>query len=226
MKRSIATMILSFGAAAMLAVPAFAQRPGGGFGGMGGGGGLGLLSNPGVQKELKLESDQTSKVEAIATSIREKHSNDFAKLRDLEGQERQEKAAELNKSVTSEVNKALADVLKPDQVKRFNQIRIQVQGLQAFADPDVQAKLNLDADQKQKIRSIAQDSQGQMREVFQSAGDDRAGARRKLAELRKENMDKALAVLTADQKSTWKDLTGEPFEVQFQGGPGGGRRPN
>ncbi len=40
--------------------------------------------------------------------------------------------------------------------------------------------------------------------------------------IRKESMDKALAVLSSDQKETWKDLTGEPFEVQF----GPPRRPN
>ena len=32
-------------------------------------------------------------------------------------------------------------------------------------------------------------------------------------------MDKALAVLSADQKRAWKDMTGEPFEVRFQGFP-------
>jgi hypothetical protein len=38
-------------------------------------------------------------------------------------------------------------------------------------------------------------------------------------------MDKALAVLSADQKQAWKDMTGEPFEVRFQGFPVF-RRPN
>jgi hypothetical protein len=43
--------------------------------------------------------------------------------------------------------------------------------------------------------------------------------RKKAATLGKESMDKALAVLSADQKQAWKDLTGEPFDVQFQGFP-------
>ena len=30
-------------------------------------------------------------------------------------------------------------------------------------------------------------------------------------------MDKALAVLKDDQKKEWKELTGEPFQLQFQG---------
>ena len=217
MKRPIRSMILTLGAAALLACPAFAQRPGGGFGGgFGGGGGAGLLANPGVQKELKLESDQVSKVEAIATSIREKHADDFAKIRDLDPQDRGPKMASLNRTISGEVNKALADVLKPEQMKRFDQIRLQAMGLQAFNDPDVQAKLKLSADQKDKLQGIAQDSQSQMREVFQSAGDDRAAAMTKITALRKETQDKALAVLSADQKGAWKDLTGEPFEIQYQ----------
>jgi hypothetical protein len=43
--------------------------------------------------------------------------------------------------------------------------------------------------------------------------------RKKAATLGKESMDKALAVLSADQKREWKDLTGESFGVQFQGFP-------
>ena len=42
-----------------------------------------------------------------------------------------------------------------------------------------------------------------------------------MADLQKETKEKIDAVLTPDQKKAWKDMTGEPFEVQF-GRPGGG----
>jgi hypothetical protein len=232
MKRRIATMVLTLGVAALLAMPTFAQQPkrkGGGFGGgfgFGMGGGAGLLMNEGVQKELKLDSDQVSKAESIVRDVREKHQGDFAKLQDLDAQERREKMAEIGRAMTSETNKALADVLKPEQMKRYRQIQLQQQGLTAFTEPDVQAKLKLSDDQVGQIRRIAADNQGQMRELFQpGGGGNREEAMQKMATLRKEGMDKALAVLSSDQKDAWKDLTGEPFEVRFQGF-GGGRRPN
>jgi hypothetical protein len=235
MKRRIATMVLTLGVAAVLAAPAFAQQPkrkGGGFGGgFGMGGGAGLLMNEGVQKELKLDSDQVSKVETAVREVREKHQGDFAKLQDLDAQERREKMAELGRTINGETNKALADILKPEQMKRYHQIQRQQMGLLAFTEPEVQVKLKLTDDQVGQIRRIAADNQGQMRELFQpGGGGNREEAMQKIATLRKEGMDKALAVLSADQKDAWKDLTGEPFEVRFQGfggGPGGGgRRPN
>ncbi len=179
MKRRIATMVLALGVAAVLAVPAFAQQPkrkgGGGFGM---GGGAGLLMNEGVQKELKLTDEQTAKVESIARDVREKHQGDFAKLQDLDAQERREKMAELGRTMNGETNKALADVLKPEQMKRYHQIQLQAQGVQAFASPEVQSKLKLTADQKEKLQAIGQESMGQMRELFQGGGGAGAIARR------------------------------------------------
>jgi hypothetical protein len=45
----------------------------------------------------------------------------------------------------------------------------------------------------------------------------------KMAALRKETMDKVTSVLTEDQKKTWKEMTGQPFEIKFEA-PQGGRR--
>ena len=55
-----------------------------------------------------------------------------------------------------------------------------------------------------------------MRELFQSAGDDRQAAMAKVQTLRKETNTKVMALMTEDQKKTWKEMTGEPFEVAFQ----------
>jgi Spy/CpxP family protein refolding chaperone len=223
MKRRIATMVLTLGVAALLAMPAFAQQPKhkGRGSRMPMGGGAGLIANEGVQKELKLTDEQTSKAEAVARDVREKHHGDFAKLQDLDDQERSEKTAEIVRTMTSETNKALADVLKPEQMKRYRQIQLQQMGVRAFTEPEVQSKLKLTDDQVGQIRRINADSQSQRRELLQGGGGggNREEMRKKEATLGKESMDKALAVLSADQKQAWKDMTGEPFEVQFQGFP-------
>src|SRR5262249_2418349 len=80
MRRHSVAMSLSLGVAALLATPAQAQNRGFGFFG-GGGSGLFLLRNPGVQKELKLDSQQTEKVEQIAKDIQEKHASEFENIR-------------------------------------------------------------------------------------------------------------------------------------------------
>jgi hypothetical protein len=185
------------------------------------GGGAGLIANEGVQKELKLTDEQTSKAEAVAREVREKYHGEFAKVEDLDAQKRSEKMAEIVRTMTSETNKGLADVLKPEQMKRYRQIQLQQLGLMAFTEPEVQSKLKLTDDQVGQIRRINADSQSQRRELSQGGGGggNREEMQKKEATLGKEGMDKALAVLSADQKQAWKDMTGEPFEVQFQGFP-------
>jgi len=227
MKRRIATMVLTLGVASLLAMPAFAQQPKrrGGLIGHGSrmplGGGAGLIANEGVQKELKLTDEQTSKAEAVAREVREKYHGEFAKVEDLDAQKRSEKMAEIVRTMISETNKGLADVLKPEQMKRYRQIQLQQLGLRAFTEPEVQSKLKLTDDQVGQIRRINADSQSQRRELLQGGGGGgtREEMRKKEATLGKEGMDKALAVLSADQKQAWTDMTGEPFEVQFQGFP-------
>jgi hypothetical protein len=228
MKHRMATMVLTLGASALLAAPAFAQQPQhkGHGSGLPMGGGAGLIANEGVQKELKLTDEQISKAEAVARKVREKYRDAFAKFQDLGAQERREKMTEVVRTMTSETNKGLAEVLKPEQMKRYRQIQLQQLGLMAFTEPEVQSKLKLTGDQVGRIRRINADSQGRRSELLQGGGGgSREEIRKKEATLGKESMDKALAVLSADQKQAWKDMIGEPFDVQFQGFPVF-RRPN
>jgi hypothetical protein len=126
--------------------------------------------------------------------------------------------------MTSETNKGLADVLKPEQMKRYRQIQLQQLGRMAFAEPDVQSKLKLSDEQVGRIRTINAQPESQRREFAQGGG-NRGAMQKKMETLGKDTMDKALAVLSADQKQAWKDITGEPFDVRFQGFPVF-RRPN
>jgi Spy/CpxP family protein refolding chaperone len=212
MIRSLGKMVVAFGALALLATPAWAQ--GRGFG-MGMGGGAGILRAPNVQKELKLSDEQIGKIQDSLTASREKHADDYAALRDLSQEERPAKVAELNKTISSEVKKALS--FNDTQSKRFDQIAIQASGLMAFADPTVASKLKLTSDQKSKIREIQESSRGQLQGFnFKDASEqERADFMKKMATNQKENMTKAMAVLTSEQKSDWKELTGDPVEINM-----------
>jgi len=232
--RNVCKSMLIVGLALLLVGPALAQR-GQGRGGFGGGGGPGfLLMNPGVQKELKLSEDQVKKITETNESIRDKHRDEFEALGKLEGDERREKGEELRKKMTDETNKALAEILKPEQNKRLKEITLQQEGARAFNEADVQKALNLTDEQKEKIKTINEDAAKDFRELFPrgrrgggGGGPPDQGAFKermtKMATMRKENLDKVLSVLNDDQKKTWKEITGAPFEVRFEFGPGGPR---
>jgi hypothetical protein len=226
MTRRIATSVLTLGMAALLAAPAVAQQPKhkGHGSRMPMGGGAGLIANQDVQKELKLTKEQTSKAEAVARAVREKYHGEFAKFEELDARARLDKMAEIVRNMTSETNKGLADVLKPEQMKRYRQIQLQQIGVMAFTEPDVQSKLKLNDEQVGRIRKINTESQTQRREFAQGGG-NRRETQKKRETRGKDSMAKALAVLSADQKQVWKEMTSEPFDVRFQGFPVF-RRPN
>jgi len=131
---------------------------------------------------------------------------------------------ELGRTINEETYKALADVLKPEQIKRLKQIQLQRQGTFAFMSPDTQMELKLTDDQKDKIKTIGDDARQEMGALFEEQ--DQAARQKKMAAFQKETMEKITAVLTDDQKKTWKEMTGEPFEYKPDPGEGfgGGRR--
>lgn len=215
--------ILALALATLLAGPALAQRQRGqgqGQRGPRGPGGLAaLLQNEGVQKELKLDKEQTDKVKEAVQKVQEKYRDDFAKLRDLNQDERRQKGEELGKAVSEDTLKAVSDILKPDQLARLKQIDLQQAGARALLRPEVQKALALSKEQQENITTILDDAAKQQRDLFQ--GGNRQEAQQKMAALRKETMEKVQKVLNDTQKKTWKELTGEPFELQR----GQGRRP-
>ena len=232
----LAKTVLALAAGLLVAGPALAQPPGGGggFGGFGGGLGGGLAntisrSKP-LQDELKVDADQLEKLTAALTKAGEE-SRDLR--RQLFSQNADERA-EAQKKMQEINDKALASALKPEQVKRLKQIENQQAGLRMFSRPEVAEKLKLTDEQKEKITAISRDLDNDRRELFGGGG---GGGRRpgaggggggggafrldpellkKMENLQKEAVASAVKALNDDQKSTYKELTGEPFEM-----PGG-----
>ncbi|HEU5118827.1 MAG TPA: hypothetical protein VFT74_19700 [Isosphaeraceae bacterium] len=200
-----------------------AQRPGGR--GMGMMGGIGVLMSEAGQKELSLSEDQVQKVQDLSESTRETMREKMGSLQDLPQEERQEKMMAAMREVNESTTKELKEILKPEQLKRYHEIEIQMAGVNAFNLPAVTEKLNLTADQKEKIASIESDLREQMQSLRgQNQGDFQA-AFQKMTKMREDAKTKAIALLTDDQKATWKELTGKPFEMPA-GGFGGRRRGN
>jgi len=224
--RTLSRTFVALGLVALMAGPALAQQGRGGGRGFGGGGGGAamLLGNASVQQELKLEADQIEKAKGVADKAREKFMASRESLQSLEPEERTKKMGELTKEVNEETHKSVKEFLKPEQVKRLYQITHQVQGASAFTDEHVQKHLKLTDAQKSEIEGIARDSQQQMRTIFQESQGDREGAMAKITELRKETLTKIEGKLTDEQKASYKEMLGTPFEVKFEGRPGGGGR--
>ncbi len=213
--RTASHPLLTLGILALVAGPTAAQGPGRGFGARMGTY-SGLLANESVQKELKLDDKQVEKAKDLDEKMNEEMRSKFQDLQDLEPQERRAKMQEINREISSASLKAAGEFLKPEQIARLKQIAYQVRGSQAFNDPEVAKKLNLTDAQKKDIQSIQQESFQEMRTIFQENQDDPDARMKKMNELRKQTLSKVLAKLNDEQRKTWKELLGSPFEVKYE----------
>jgi Spy/CpxP family protein refolding chaperone len=212
--RTIGKLALAVGVLALTATSAHAQGGGGGFGMFGG---TRLLTNKSVQKELKVTDEQAQKLDAFAEEMGNKAREQGEKIRELPEDERPAKFREWIATFTAEVRKGAGEILKPEQTKRLDQIQVQQMGANSFGMlPRVQEALKLTDEQKAKVKEITDELNQARRDAFQDFQSDREGTMKKVAELSKQATDKAVAVLTDDQKKSWKELTGEPFEVKFE----------
>jgi len=97
----------------------------------------------------------------------------------------------------------------------------------ALSNERVSAELKMTAKQKEDLKTKGEKAReemiAKMREMFQSG--DRENMREKMGEAQKDVQKAMVDVLTSDQKKTFEELKGEPFEMpqQGRGGFGGDR---
>lgn len=200
---------------------AIAQPPGGGGGGgFGGrfGGGMGsmmILRNEQIQKELEIVDDQLQELEAIGEEMRDS----FQGFREMSEDERADRMRE----ITADFEKRVNEVLLPHQQKRLKQItsQFQTRGREgvagALTEGNLADELKITDEQREKLRKVGEEARAEMEE--------------KTRKLREEMELKILDVLTDEQRRQYKELMGEPFEMDMRqmfqgrgGRDGGGNR--
>lgn len=170
----------------------------------------GLAKQKGVQDELKMTKAQADGVGKLIQEFNDRTKDDFAKLKDLKDGERFKKEAELYKAKGDEANQQLTTLLGADKFKRLKQIHVQQRGPYAFTESETADALKLTKEQLKKLRDI----QGEYQKALADAAKltDANERTQKLTGAIKEALDKDLAVLSDDQKQTWKELTGPPYK--------------
>ena len=202
--------------------PAASQPP---FAG-GGGGPLGLASqpiektgdfllllNPSVQDELKLDKDQRDRLAKLPETVRARHKQAHDQLqKDIK--EDQEKTAKATEEFYKKADAELGRILKPEQARRLKQIQLQLQGLSAFFDTNIVEALKLTEKQQRELRKLREALSRDASEIrTKSMKDGPVKAPppfMEMAAMDSKATAKAVELLNDQQKSTWKELTGEP----------------
>lgn len=168
-----------------------------------------LLRTSEVKTELKLEEAQTKKLDEINSEA----SRERAKLTE----EYNAKVRELNKKTESNTLATLNDA----QRRRAEQLQLQQQGIRALSTDAVAEKLGLTQEQRTEISKLTQRGPtfGGSRDRSTTAGNPNASAAERFqqatdeaAKRAAETRDKVMAILTAEQKAKWTEMTGETFK--------------
>ena len=178
-----------------------------------------LLSNPGVKKEIKLTDKQYGEVHKVIKEVFDKYQPEIRKA----GRDRDkliEIGTESTREVRERVHQALPDILQPEQLKRLNQIQIQVNGIASFKRPEVQKELKLTERQREEIADIGAGLKKDIAELIKDASSAPVRkmplAIRKAKELKEEATRKAVEKLTEEQQKTWTAMQGEKFDFKMQ----------
>ncbi|MBV9123360.1 MAG: hypothetical protein JO112_08385 [Planctomycetes bacterium] len=206
---------LVLGVAACLATPTLAQKMVGE--GTGFSSPVMFLQNEGVLKELRVSNEQMENFRKVGEGLRDQYKEKFHHASAIKNlSDRRLKFQELIQKASEDADHALAELLQPDQLKRLQQIALQMRGAEAFHEAEIQKDLKLTDNQKSQIQSIREQAAQQLRNIFQATNGNYVEARKKLTALRQETVARVVALLNPDQKQTWEDLTGKPFEFRYE----------
>jgi Spy/CpxP family protein refolding chaperone len=196
-----------------------------------------LLTNPGVQREIQLTDEQRDKFRAIVKEMGGKYEPDMEQAAtDGDKKKLLLVAYKFAKETSDKVNKAIPDVLRPEQIKRLKQIEIQVNGIISLNKSDIQKRLALTDEQKKEIKEIGDKFKGDVFKLVNDTSDSLPQGRPLLAarsvlqaartvRVKSEvATEKALDRLTDEQKKVWNEMTGAKFAFRIELPFGPGRR--
>jgi serine/threonine protein kinase len=181
-----------------------------------------MLSESSVQEDLKVSTEQQSRLNVVFREIRD---HGPLRMQDMPQTSRAERSQQLLKEMRAHET-AIAAILTPIQLARLKQIALQMSGIEAFREPEIAAKLNLTSEQREQIRVM--DGGGGSRDG--GPGEPPPGwnggpGPRPPGQPNRDghgDVSGVLVLLMPEQLAIWRELTGMPFtgsRNNFRGGP-------
>ena len=186
-----------------------------------------MLRGDAVQKELKFTDEQKKTLSELAAQLQSEAMEIISGLQDLSPEEQKEHMPELMKMVSEkgkDIQEKVDKVLDKTQLARMKELSLQSRGAAALEDEEVIAALKISDDQKVKLVAIRDEGSKKMEEAMQAlrgggGGGDAGEIRQKLMAMRKELSDKAIEVLSPEQREQFEKMKGEKFTFPPQRGP-------
>lgn len=185
-----------------------------------------LLRRPDIGKELKLEEDQKKEATEAITEINKNRREAYKKLRGAGAKDRFKKYQELTKKFNDQSDEKAKEILKEEQYKRLNEIAVQMQGINAFRNPEILKKLKVSEDQKKEFKEAQEETRQARLKLSQDIRNGniaRAKYREESQKLQKKLEKKMVEVLNKEQQDQFAKMKGKKFEIKrptFRAVPG------
>ena len=180
-----------------------------------------LLKTEAVQKELDLNEEQTKSAGNLAAQMQSDAMEIMSGLQDLNEEERKQELPNLMKMMSEkgkELQGKVDKLLNPKQTARMKELSLQRRGVAALQDDEI---VGGPEDQRRAenatARRIRERRPKQQEEVMKAViagggGGGRQAIQGKMEAMRKELGDKALAVLTSEQRDQFEKMKGAKFD--------------
>lgn len=174
-------------------------------------GGPFFVSRDPVQQDLKLSDDQKQK-------LRDKLSADVEETRTVENLppgEREAAMQSLRQKSYEKLETFLKQTLTPDQLKRFQQLKLQYNMPTTMLQPEIVKELNITDGQREKFTGAIQDMKKEIEPLMKEAksGGNQQGILAKVTKLRLDCQGKIEALLSDTQEKQWKEMIGQPLGI-------------
>jgi hypothetical protein len=172
--------------------------------------------SPAVRQQLKIDDTQYNTLNKAYVQYWTPYNQTVTALpADIDEVERQKRIAAAYGQFNTGFNKASAQVfVDPDVRNRYNQLHLQYQGYGAFQDPQVQTRLKLTDRQRQDFDRYYTDWNKQMNTYADEYATDPQGVNKRFTASWKDTRDRINTTLTPEQRKTWDEMAGEPYDFE------------
>ena len=174
-------------------------------------GGPFFVSRDKVQVDLKLSDDQKHKLRETLTG----YVQETMKVEKLYGAERKQAMNALHQKSYQQLEVFLKEILTPEQLKRFAELKLQYDMPMTMLQPDIVKVLNITDEQRQQFITCIQVMQKVVAPLIQESrsGGNPKEILAKVSKLRLDCQGKIEVLLSGAQKTQWKEMTGAPLVI-------------
>lgn len=169
---------------------------------------------PSIVQQLKLTSSQISQLNYYYGLAWSRYNQDLNTLeQNLAEPQRIERQQDLSAAFHRDLVQATANIFTdPDMRVRFNQLYLQYRWYTAFNDQFIQQQLNLNYSQDLEFRKLDEEWNQQMAILYDNYPLNRIAVTTAFNRICDDFYDNVASILSPQQLSLWKSLTGELFE--------------